>query len=118
MRVQTFLVIDGFASCTHSFPLLEKNGEKRTLREGYAPSLRTLPQVETFWSCKNRKEQAPAEATAAHQFLANPWMSLLRFKSSKKDFGGMLRLKDSRWNWKIFGEDVGECRSYGFSPEF
>ena len=100
MRVQLFLIIDGFASCTPSFPLLEKKGEKRTLKEGYAPSLRTLPQVETLRSFKNRKERAPAEATAAHQFLANPWMSLLRFKSSKKDFGFMLRLKVSRCDWK------------------
>ena len=68
MRVQTFLVIDGYSSCTHSFPLLEKNGEKRTLRKGYAPSLRTLPQVGTLRSSHNRKERAPAEAITAHHF--------------------------------------------------
>ena len=48
--------------------MLEKNGEKRALREGYAPSLRTLLQVETFRSCKNRKERAPAEAIGARLF--------------------------------------------------
>ena len=68
MRVHAFLVIDGFASCTPSFPLLEKKGEKRTLREGYAPSLRTLLQVETLRSSHNRKERAPAEATPARLF--------------------------------------------------
>ena len=76
MRVPSFLIIDRFVSCTHSFPMLEKNGEKRALREGYAPSLRTLPQVETLQSSHNRKERAPAEAIGARQFLANPWMSL------------------------------------------
>ena len=68
MRVHAFLVIDGFASCTPSFPLLEKKGEKRTLREGYAPSLRTLLQVETLRSSHNRKERAPAEAIGARLF--------------------------------------------------
>ena len=68
MRVYAFLVIDGFASCTPSFPLLEKKGEKRTLREGYAPSLRTLLQVETLRSSHNRKERAPAEAIGARLF--------------------------------------------------
>ena len=68
MRVQLFLIIDGFASCTPSFPLLEKKGAKRTLREGYAPSLRTLLQVETLRSSHNRKERAPAEAIGARLF--------------------------------------------------
>ena len=48
--------------------MLEKNGEKRALKEGYAPSLRILLQVETLRSCKNRKEQALAEAIGARHF--------------------------------------------------
>ena len=67
MRVQSFLIIDGLVSCTHSFPMLEKNGEKRALKEGYAPSLRILLQVGAGSTDGPRKE-TPAEAIGAHLF--------------------------------------------------
>ena len=92
----------GFSFVIHgtlSFPLSEKIGKKRTPKEGYAPSLGILPQVGASSTEGSRKE-TPAEAIGAHQFLANPWMSLSRFKSSKKDSGFMLRLKVSPRSWK------------------
>ena len=101
MRVYTFFIIDGFVSCTHSFPLLEKNGEKRTLREGYAPSLRTLPQVETLRSSHNRKEQAPAEATPARLFwrIRTALFNVLspRRKTSDLRFGLRFLVEGGNW---------------------
>ena len=67
MRVQSFLIIDGLVSCTHSFPMLEKNGEKRALKEGYAPSLRILLQVGAG-STEGPRKETPAEAIGAHLF--------------------------------------------------
>ena len=101
MRVPSFLIIDRFVSCTHSFPMLEKNGEKRALKEGYAPSLRIFPQVETLRSCKNRKEQAPAAAIDAHLFwrirtalfsVSNP-----RRKTSEGCFGLRFLVEGGNW---------------------
>ena len=100
MRVPSFLIIDRFVSCTHFFPMLEKNGEKRALKEGYAPSLRILPQVGTGSTEGHRKDNS-RRSNRRTPVLANPWMSLWRFKSPKKDFGDMLRLKVSPRGWKV-----------------
>ena len=100
MRVQIFLVIDSFFPVPF-FSHAGKEGVKRTLKEGYAPSLRIFPQVETLRSCKNRKEQAPAAAIDAHLFwrirtalfgVSNP-----RRKTSEKCFGLRFLVEGGNW---------------------
>ena len=47
--------------------MLEKNGEKRALKEGYAPSLRILLQVGAG-STEGPRKETPAEAIGARLF--------------------------------------------------
>ena len=100
MRVQIFLVIDSFFPAPF-FSHAGKEGVKRALKEGYAPSLRIFPQVETLRNCKNRKEQAPAAAIDAHLFwrirtalfsVSNP-----RRKTSEGCFGLRFLVEGGNW---------------------
>ena len=66
MRVQTFLIIDGFVPCTHSFPMPEKNGEKRAFK-GVNP-LKNSPRLKHSGAVRTARSGHPPKQSAHAYF--------------------------------------------------